>query len=181
MTYQQQLMYPFAKNWASNVEELKKLYLLPINDEIETMSKGEWKGLVKRTVRCKTHEILLEEASTKKKLDGVLYPKKLITQAYLKSYPTKIAQTIFKIRARSTNCLANRGSSDVCRLCGEDAENQEHVLNCCQIRKEGRVLTLSSIKNEVECECEDVTEIAERFLTFQDRIDGQPRGEEVEE
>ena len=66
--YQQQLMYPFEPNWATEIEQLKVVYGLPSNDKIASMSKGEWKGTVKRAVRDKAREFLLNEASTKKKL-----------------------------------------------------------------------------------------------------------------
>ena len=60
----------------------------------------------------------------------------------------------------------------MCRLCGLEPEDQDHVLNCVQIRKGGRELCLNKIQNEVVINDEEVTEIAERFLEFQEKIEG---------
>ena len=83
-----------------------------------------------------------------------------------------MAQTIFKVRARSTNCLTNRGSHENCRLCGTEEETQEHVLNCQMIRDDGRILSLRTIQDfDVGWnESEDVVEIATRFLKFEKAI-----------
>jgi hypothetical protein len=167
--YQQQLMYPYEANWATKVEHLKNQFDLPNNAQIAVLSKGQWKGIIKRAVKKKAHEILLEEAQSKKKLDGVQFPSDFKPLPYINCCSSKTAQTIFKIRGRSTNVLANRGSHEVCRLCGGEEETQDHVLNCSMIRGGDRILSLSSIK-DFDGEMMDVFEIAERFIKFQETI-----------
>ena len=167
--YQQQLMYPFEPNWATEIEQLKVVYGLPSNDKIASMSKGEWKGTVKRAVRDKAREFLLNEASSKKKLKDVSFTDKFKPQPYLKRHSSKIAQTLFKIRGRSTNVLENRGSHGDCRLCGEEEETQEHILNCVKIRGQAQTLSLVTIKQMHDAP-DVLVEIAERFMKFQEMI-----------
>jgi hypothetical protein len=170
--YQQQLQYPFEKNWATNNQELRRFYGLSTDDcEISVLSETEWRGIVKKVVRRYAHNVLLQDCQNKKKTQNISFSDYFVTQQYLTSYPTKVALTIFKVRSRSTNCLANRGSSDACRLCGYVAEDQEHVLNCEQIRNGGRELSLRSVELEVPVDEEVVAEIAERFLLFQEKIE----------
>ena len=168
--YQQQLKYPFEANWATKIEQLKALFDLPNNAKIVSLSKGEWKGLVKRAVRKKAHKILLEEAKTKKKLNDITFPTDYTPQPYLKRFSSKVVQTIFKTRGRSTNVLANRGSHEACRLCKKEEETQEHVLNCELIRGEDRTISLTAVKGMDENNYEDVLEIAKRFIKFQEII-----------
>ena len=171
--YDEMLQYPFANNWARNVNQLRQTYSLPHDDEeIAKQSPDEWKKTVKMKVVYEAHKELLQMCKSKKKTSSLSFSAKFDPQPYLISYTTKIAISIFKIRGKSTNCLANRGSNENCRLCGLEPEDQEHVLNCEQIRNGGRVLSLHSLQNEVLTNDEVVKEIAERFLEFQEKIEG---------
>ena len=173
LMYQQQHEYPYEKNWATNNRELRIFYELPTDDnDIAVLSKGQWSGRVKKVVRCYAHEMLLRECHDKKKTQNISFPDHFTTQQYLTSYSPKVALTIFKIRARSTNCLTNRGSHEKCRLCGTEEETQEHVINCECVREGGRIMSLQTVQDfDVECNgSEDVVEIATRFLKFEKAI-----------
>ena len=170
--YKQQLRYPFEINWANRIEELKVLYNLPNDDdEIASISKEVWKSTVKKVIKKKAHESLLNVAKTKKKLAGIVFSNYFKPSPYLEKHSAKISQTVFKIRGRSTNVLANRGSHEACRLCkSHDEETQEHVLNCKVIRGDDRTLSLDAVKEMDENNSEDVLEIAKRFIKFQEII-----------
>jgi hypothetical protein len=71
--YRQQLQYPFARNWATNILELRKRYNLPFEDtEIVFLTHGEWVGMVKRTVWLYAHNALRQESKKKTKTQNII-------------------------------------------------------------------------------------------------------------
>ena len=170
--YDQMLEYPFSNNWATMVNALRKEYGLPNDDKIAPQSYQTWKNTVKKQVTEKAYHDLINDCKLGSKTSSISFPTSFERQPYLAHYPVKISISIFKIRARSTNCLANRGDSgSSCRLCGMDTETQIHVLNCHKIRNNGGELTLDKLTNgTVPINDEEVVEIAERFNKFEQLI-----------
>ena len=154
------------------VNALRKEYGLPNDDIIASQSYQMWKNTVKKRVTEKAYHDLINDCKLGSKTSSISFPNSFEHQPYLAHYPVKISISIFKIRGRSTNCLANRGDSEsCCRLCGMDTETQVHVLNCHKIRNNGGELTLDKLINgTVPINDEDVVEIAERFNKFEHLI-----------
>ena len=121
------------------------------------------KRTVKEKIYQKAHEELFADCKSKKKLVIFLFRKSSSSnvQPYIFTYSSEVAQTIFRLRAKSTNCRSNRGSTENCRLCWAGIENQEHVINCIKIKKDGERLCLSTCMK-----CKKVIEIA-RFQEFE--------------
>ena len=69
--YFQQKNFPFEENWANQMEStLKQMNIVENIEEIEELSSGEWKGIVKRQVK---KEAVVELHNRKKMLKKVLY------------------------------------------------------------------------------------------------------------
>ena len=92
------------------------------------------------------------------------------TQKYLLTYPFNISTIIFKLRGRSTNCLANRGIKDCCRLCKSGVETQNHAVNCPSIVSERPPRNVTELYEEVPPNDGRVTEIVERFSMFENAL-----------
>ena len=131
--YCEQKSLPFEPNWASETRDLLKLYgIQQDEDVIKAMNVGKWKNLVKEKVKKKAFEDLQADLLTKSKTRSLVYSC-LKTQPYVFRLPPHEARLIFKARAKSINCKANRSSrytNDVCRICNETKEDQPHIVNC---------------------------------------------------
>ena len=126
--YKQQLTNPFEDNWANNINKLREMYVLPNDEVIAGMSKYTWKNTVKKAVSKIAFKLLSEKCKSMSKTSSLQYEEMHKMQNYLVSYPFDIASVIFKLRGRSTNCLANRGDDGNCRLCGGTEESQNHCI-----------------------------------------------------
>ena len=175
---------PWATNWASNISKLLSKYNLPEEEkDIQQLSHCAWKQKVKRAIRNEALNTLLAEAKSKKKTSDMTYTNKLKPQKYLLSYNSNIATIIFKLRSRSVNCLNNRGSDGLCRLCGNAKETQEHAINCPKIASGGRFLDMKDVYGEVPLENNsNIIEIVERIELFEkilenrtDNVAGDPK------
>ena len=178
--YNELKKYPLARNWASEIKELLSEYNLPSDEsEILDVSMDSWKEKIKRAVNEAALNALVSEANSKKKLAQLCLPKTLEAQKYLSSYNSDVATVIFKLRGRSVNCLANRGSDDLCRLCGSTKETQEHVVNCAEIAEGGQYLDMRDLYGNVQANDSKIREIVLRYTRFEEMVasDGgeQPR------
>ena len=127
-------------------------------------NKGE------KSVHLVAQASLLAEANSKKKTCDLTFPTKFTPQNYLLSYRSDVATVIFKLRGRSVNCLANRGSDGVCRLCGHTKETQEHAINCPEIVDGGEFLNLNSLYGDVPLDDVKIREIVFRFLLYEEKL-----------
>ena len=169
--YHELKKYPWAENWASEIHQLLLKYDLPTDEEeVIKMEVDTWKTKVKKSVHLVAQASLLAEANSKKKTGDLTFPTKFRPQNYLLSYRSDVATVIFKLRGRSVNCLANRGSDGVCRLCGHAKETQEHAINCPEIVDGGEFLNLNSVYGDVPLEDIKIREIVSRFVLFEEKL-----------
>lgn len=169
--YNEQKSLPYEKNWANNIDSLLLRYGLH-NEKAQDLSKMVWKDKVKRSITKKAFESLTKEAKEKMKTKLLQY-QSLSIQPYLLHYHPKQASTIFKLRSRSIECKVNRKSTAanlICRLCKENEESQDHVVNCRNIRLEGAIHSMEEIIGEVPLNNENVHEICNRFYEFNKQI-----------
>ena len=170
--YEQLKCYPDAENWVTTIHKILKKYDLPVNEkEIEVISKTTWKEKVKKAVLKVAWETLTAECKSKKKTCNLEFTDTLIEpQTYLEGYASDVAIIIFKLRGKSVNCMHNRGSDALCRLCGAAKETQEHAINCPKIAKGGLFLTLNDIYGIVPTNNTKVRQIVERFNAFEEAV-----------
>ena len=147
--YDAQLLLPYEKNWANEVNTLLERYTLSAS-VIRNISKDAWKRLVKEQIRKTAFDNLTLDIINKTKTKDLHYTS-LETQSYITEYHHKQASIIFKLRSRSIDCRVNRKSSNPdlsCRLCEVEEETQEHVVNC-PIVTEGPSLDISVLFTEM--------------------------------
>ena len=110
--------------------------------DIQQMSKGNWKNMIKRSIRDRALNNLLEIKEKHSKVKELKYEKMEIQSYFL---PNKMEctkediQLIFRIRSNMTNVKMNRKKmfkSHECSKCFEENETQAHVYNCNEIWKE---------------------------------------------
>ena len=170
--YDEQMSLPFEKNWGNQTKKLISMYNLEDLDPSK-MSPAAWKQRVKTKVSDYVFQKLVDEAKSKSKTKHLTYSK-FTLQPYMEHYNPKTVSTISKIRSRNVECKANRKSSSEnlqCRLCGEEEETQQHIINCSKIRSdEEPELDLHPIMNQdVALNSTDVVEICRRISLFHDK------------
>ena len=172
--------YPMAANWATNIEKLLRKYGLPIEEqEIAKMSREKWKSVVAKAIDKDAVESLIDDAKSKKKICDIHYSGTIETQQYLYSYSSSISTVIFNLRSRSVNCLKNRGSDGLCRLCRNAMETQEHAVNCPEVAEGGQYLNLAELYGEVPPASSRVREIVSRIVLFEEKIKDNSPGSNV--
>jgi hypothetical protein len=125
------------------------------------MSKERWKRLVKKQV--KTFALReLNDALSRLKMGEKLDPyDKLQQQDYIQHLGPQQTRTIFQIRAGVIDLKCVRKywyNDDTCRLCQQEKEDVEHVVNKCP--------ELSRSHNIDELYKEDVDELREIAVRF---------------
>ena len=99
-----------------------------ISDNSRNCSKGQWKYRVKRALRIYYDIIVTQEASAKSKCKGLVQAKtKIKREEYIDELPKKMARLIFMSRCNMLPIKAHMP----CRLCGEDDETLDHLVQAC--------------------------------------------------
>ena len=115
-------------------------------------------------------KLLSEKCKSMSKTSSLQYEEMHKMQNYLVSYPFDIASVIFKLRGRSTNCLANRGDDGNCRLCGGTEESQNHCINCPIISSDSSPMSLAALFGDVPPKNSEVMEIVARYNRFEEAV-----------
>ena len=166
MTYQQQQVYLFEKNWAYEVRKLLKAHHLETDTgTIQELPKKTWKQMVKKAVTQETLASLNAECSEKSKTEGRVYHQ-FEEQPYFHHLSASRARKYFQLRGNVYNFKCNRPfqhKDDVCRLCGEEREDTNHVLNfCSKISRSSKVFVdLWDIAED------DIQELFSRLIQFE--------------
>lgn len=85
-------------------------------------------------------------------------------------YISDVAITVFKLRSKSVNCLANRGSTGKYCLCDTANETQEHAVNCPEVADGGDLLNLGMIYRTAPVDNPTVRDIVKRLMLFEERF-----------
>ena len=130
-SYRQQLQYPEAPNWVNQVAQLRSIY--NISEEVAKLSKKVWKEKIKKQVRNRALLGLNNELKNQKKAQSLPPYHNLVSQDYITTLSPKIARKVFHIRTGIIDLRTVRTykySDNVsCRLCLEEEEPVEHVVN----------------------------------------------------
>ena len=109
---------------------------------------------------------LTEQCKGMSKTKHLHYEDSHKIQKYLVTYPFEIANILFKLRGRSSNCRNNRGDHGECRLCGRSDESQSHCINCPRTNYD-TPLSISIIYGNIEPENADMVEVVARIKRFE--------------
>ena len=172
LTYQEQLKYPYEKNWGNEIKELRINYgIIDSDEEITHYSKDSWKTKVKTLLKQYALEKLNRELSEQKHGSKMSPYEKLQQQKYLDDLSPQQARKLFHVRAGIVDlkCVRKYWYSDtICRLCGQPDEDVEHVVNkCFMISRTTQVDSVFSNNLEV------MTLIAERCILFANKVKDQ--------
>ena len=98
--YCEMLKYPYERNWANCILDLRYKYNLPLcDDKIINMTKSMWKVMVKNRIKKHTFEQLLSKCQENKKTSHLRYHR-LERVSYVTNVDPEIARIIFKTRLR---------------------------------------------------------------------------------
>ena len=127
---------PLKGDWVNTVkEDLESLNIDKTFEDIEQMEKESFKTLVRERVRHTAFEHLKQTQASMSKGKEIVY-KDLSLQSYLKpnSYLSiKDKAFIFSARTRMLELKCNFKTNQVnltCRKCGNQDEDQKHLLEC---------------------------------------------------
>ena len=135
--YEQQKLYLFEQNWFNEVNALRGKYVIKHTDEeITSFSKEKWKSVVHSSVIAFALKQLNDENSCKSKTSHLPPYSALVPQSYLEFLRPADARLFFAIRSGTLDIKTTRkynyDDGDVlCRLCGQDEETVEHIVNSC--------------------------------------------------
>ena len=102
---------------------------------------------------------------------GKLPPyRELVRQQYLDNLPPKLSRKVFHIRTGTVDLRDLRkymyGDNTECRLCHNEAETVEHVVNGCP-----EVTRTGQIENILTTDCEILKEVAKRCVEFDSKVE----------
>ena len=136
---QTQIKNATKRDWGSLI--MKDIEDLNINlqlEDIEKMSKGAFKKIVKEQI--KTHAFIYLQNNKKSKSRDVIH-EELNMQEYLAPNESEESvhakQFAFKCRSRMLNLkynMKNMGEDILCSACGEEEETLLHILKCKAIK-----------------------------------------------
>ena len=90
-------------------------------------------------------------------------------QEYINTISPKFARYIFHIRTGTVDLRGVRsymyGEDTLCRLCGEEDETVEHVVNNCKMLGRKCVIDINST------ECDVLKEVALQYAKFKEMVD----------
>ena len=140
--FESQVRNRTKKDWITTVlKDMEELNLNVTFEDIQHMSKGRWKAMIKRNIREKAFNNLLEIKQKHSKVMELEYEKMEIQSYFL---PNKMEcskediELIFKLRSNMTSVKMNRKQlykSHECSKCLKENETQAHVYICNEIRE----------------------------------------------
>ena len=175
--YDQQKKFQFEKTWYNEVKNLLKMYSLEYDEgAISELKKETWKRIVKKQVCTYTMNQFNNECKEKKKTRSVPCQNKIRCKEYMLRMTPQEARMFFKVRVNIVDLRAVRDymyDEKVCRLCGQEKEDVNHVLNECE-----EVTRTSRISDEdihKEKDVETKKEVVRRVIEFQNKVKEKER------
>ena len=137
ISYHQQKLFPFEKNWFNEVSQIRSKYgIMETDEEIADLSKEKWKMVVHNKINAYALEQLNNENSTKSKTSHHPACTVLRLQPYFEYLRPSDSRLLFAIRSGTLDIKTLRkykyDADDVlCRLCQNENESVEHIVNRC--------------------------------------------------
>ena len=144
------------------------------------MSKGEWKAVAKQAVRSTSLASLNEDCKNKSKTADVPIYETLEQQEYLKALIPSRARMYFQIRAKVFDIKEYRSyqyTDASCRLCQNEDETMDHVLNYCADVTRNSVI-IDDIYHTSDVNISAILQRVEEFRCKADKISRTPTSQE---
>ncbi len=166
--YQEQLKFEYESNWGNEVQDVRIKYGINDSDhEISNMSKDQWKNYV----QCRVTSYALNELNIKLKQikhNELASYEELKPQTYISLLIPVYTRIMFQIRTRVVDLKGVRKykyEDNVCRLCGDENENINHVVNqCAAVTRTSEIYPFSNDESDME-------EIAKRYTEFSRKVE----------
>ena len=172
--YREQEKFPHEPNWRNEISQsLIELNINTSEENIKNMSKNSWKRIVKQTVIKKALVNLHTDCTRLKKTSNVPPYQNLVKQDYMDNLSPTKARTFFQLKAGTFDVKSNRTyqyEDTICRLCQNDDETVDHVVNQCNQVNRVSSIDTNNIHNLAG---EDILEMVKRVLSFQELIDSK--------
>ena len=132
--YCEMLKYPYERNWANCILDLRYKYNLPLcDDNIINMTKSMWKVMVKNRIKKHALEQLLSKCQENKKTSHLRYHR-LERASYVTNVDQEIARIIFKTRLQVFDVKENFKKKYSyclsCPFCKTEDETFNHLFKC---------------------------------------------------
>ena len=164
------------RNWWSDVKPVLALYGLPEDlSVVGNLSKESFKRMVKNGVHFKMAEKLKNECSNLQKTADLTYDEMLQTQQYLKEMYPEQARLILQARSRTLDIKTNNAfkfqeDDMLCRKCGQEIEELEHIVNCGHAEKISLHINLE--EDSTELLITELRRTANRIQQFYGDVEG---------
>ena len=135
-----QWKYPARHDWTETVKKDLQYLDIPVKIEyIKSFKKEQFREIVKRQVKKRAFQYLLELKNSHSKMKDIEY-EDWKQQSYLRSnrVTTSQARNIYKYRVRMSNLKCNRKRSHAdlsCDLCNLALDEDRHLLQCAVIKE----------------------------------------------
>ena len=143
-------------------------------DTLKKQRRSEWKQRYERAVNESGLNELLVENRAKSKTKDLTYTA-LQTEPYILEYPSETARMIFRVRKRQVPCKSNMKTSHkdlTCRLCQNEEENQQHIVNCPKVRGSKEEVNIDMLRGDIEhIQGDLINDITHRIELFQEHIE----------
>ena len=172
MLYQQMKELPLERNWANKMEETKKRYQIELNDEqIRELSPNTFKDVVKNLIRKYVFNRLINDLSTKVKVQHLEY-NQFKQQEYLTTLQPSLTYTMIKVRCSMLDTTRDRPflfkGTKQCRLCNHEDESLLHIINCSKDACEAIVIDRTIYTDNPNMQC--MTNIAKNVKSYMDKV-----------
>ena len=135
IAYNEQKPYTNEPNWYNEICTLIKEYGLELDEEtIRNMSREKWKEITSSAIHKTVLESLYKDCISKSKTANLPRYPSLSQQDYFQYLSPKRARMFFQLRAGVYDIKCNRSymyNDEECRLCSNQKEDADHVLNQC--------------------------------------------------
>ena len=172
------------KNWWTGVEKCLGKYKLPTDfDKIKSMTKESFSTLVKKAVTRTALESLKVECAGLKKT-AVLKYDSLKLQEYLSVLHRSHSKIIFKWRCQTLDIKSHstwKYNDLVCRGCGVENEDSDHVINCGSADRIETELNIINLDNLDQPTKNELMQIVLRMKTFLDNVDNNGSNDDNED
>ena len=170
--YENMKRLPGEKNWYSCVAELLENYKIVLSeDQIKSLSKDAFKGIVKKAVTKVALHNLQEECSKQKKTSSLVYAK-LETQQYLSKFYPWQSRIISQCRSKTLDIKTHQKfkyNDSLCRWCNLNEENLCHIVDCGESPIE--TIDMNALK-EIDTDTKiKLTRMTYRIQEFIDKVD----------
>ena len=139
--YNAQRNNPVKKDWIHAIDsDMKELNIEITDEELKTISKVNFKKIIKKAAIKRTITYLNNLKKKHSKMDDIIY-ERLEQQGYLNDERINTSQVklLFKLRTRMFECKQNfknkhKKENLFCNLCKISIDSQSHLMDCFVLR-----------------------------------------------